>query len=861
MNTQSTHIADDLDLSMAPEPSSAVLARNLTVLRATDPELAERITAAPDRPLAIETAEDGHPTAEWQGRRLASARRPGEEAARILDGIDLRSAGLVAVAGFGLGQHVAALSRRCGKAGIVVVLEPDLELLRAVFSRIDASGWLATGNVRIVSEPSSSAIASRLRGLEPLIMVGIRLVEHPPSRPRLATVLSDFVAVVRDLATNARINLVTTLVRCAETLENQLGNLPAYASASGIEDLHDVAKGRLGVVVSAGPSLRRNMELLARPGVRDRCVIVATQTTLRPLLAAGIAPHFVTAIDYHAISRRFYDGITSEMVRDTELVVDSKVNPAVIDAWPGRVRTIPSTELDRVLGPLARGGTPLAPPATVAHLCYSLARHMGCDPVALIGQDLGFTDGLYYAPGNAIHDVWTPEFNAFNTVETMEWERIVRHRPILSAREDVHGRRMFTDVQMLTYLQTFEVMFADDARRGLVTIDATEGAVRKESTEIGTLSEALALHAGPDSEPIELPPACEPDEEVLSRTAEQVVSLLADVREIARASDEAASILGRMLGDQRDQRRMDAHFKSLDAVRQRVEARSEARALTDIVNQIGVYKRLRADRLISIERDLEPIERQRLELDRDVVNVEWTGEAARLLEDMLERSIEHVRTGRRRESGRSLADLERSAGLAAERGDVRRIFAVVPLDPDRGGTGVERRLDAPFAGGRLLDRVLQRLGRSKELTGIILLAPDDLEVESLYDREAVDLPIVVHRCGERVFPPAHDTVRSARASAPTSWRGGIQGLGVWDEVLAPAPTVQALAAVEGDAAILVGPDWPFIPVRGDHGIDATIRRWQDRPELPFVFTQAPPGLGAFLAQPQPGSGQFHVGAE
>lgn len=841
------HIVDELELSVAPEASDSVLDRNLAVLRGRDAELADRIAAAPVEALDVEIAEDGHPTGTWRGRRLASARRPGDEAGRVLDGLDLRATGLVAVAGFGLGHHVAALARRMGTAGVVVVFETDVALLRAVFSRIDASGWLASANVRILVEPSAGALAMRLRGLDPLVMIGIRILEHPPSRMRLGDSIAAFARLVRDLAANARINLVTTLVRCASTLENQLANLPVYASGPGIEDLRDAARGRLGVVVSAGPSLRRNLHLLARPGVRDRCVVVATQTTLRPLLAAGVAPHFVTAIDYHAISRRFYDGVTAEMVRDTELIVDTKVNPAVTEAWPGRIRTIPATELDRVLGPLARRESGVPAPATVAHLCHAVARHLGCDPVALIGQDLGFTDGLYYAPGNAIHDVWTPEFNAFNTVETMEWERIVRHRGILSAREDVHGRRIFTDAQMLSYLQTFEVLFAEDARRGLRTIDATEGGVRKDGTEIATLAETLEAHAGPESTPIELPRAPVPDLDRRVAAADRVESLLGEVREIAGASDEAARILGRMRDDQRDRRRMDRHFAELDAVRETVEARDDARRLTDLVNQIGVYKRVRADRLISLERDLDPVVRQRLEIDRDIVNVEWTGEASRLLEEMLERTVDQLRTGSRREPGRSLADLERTAGLEVERGDDRRVVAVVPLDPDRGGTGIERRLDAPFAGGRLLEQVLRRLGRSEELAAIVLLAPDDLDVDAVADVAVAGLPVVVHRCGDSVFAPAHASVRAARAAAPTSWRGGIQGLTVYDEVLAPGPTRDALVAAEADAAVLVGPDWPMVPVLGAFGVDAIVRRWRDRPELPYVFVQAPPGLGTFLA--------------
>ena len=88
----------------------------------------------------------------------------------------------------------------------------------------------------------------------------------------------------------------------------------------------EVGNGRLGG--RAGPSLRRNLHLLGAPGVRDRVVIIAVQTVLKQVLEAGIRPHFVTALDYHEISRRFYEGLTEADVAGVTLVVEPKANPA-----------------------------------------------------------------------------------------------------------------------------------------------------------------------------------------------------------------------------------------------------------------------------------------------------------------------------------------------------------------------------------------------------------------------------------------------------------------------------------------------------------------------------------------------------
>ena len=826
-----------------PEPSAALLDRNLAVLRQVDPGITTRIAAAPDEELEIEIAEDGLPTGTWHGRRLASARRPGDECARMLEGVDPEEVGVVVFAGFGLGRHVELMARRFGTAGLVLVVEPDLGLLKAVLSRIDFTSWFVDRNVLIVDSTDTAEIHRRLADREGLLTLGIRVVEHPPSRTRLDGVGVALAETMRELAGNARMGVITTLTRCVTSIENQLANLSHGAFGPGIEDLRGAAAGRPGIVVSAGPSLRRNIEHLAAPGVRDHCVIIATQTTLKPLLAAGVAPHYVTALDYHEISRRFHEGIDAGDVADTELVIDPKVNPAVPEAWPGRIRCIPSAQVDRILGPLGVGGDPFPNGATVAHLCHFLARFLGCDPVILVGQDLGFTDGLYYAPGNAIHDVWTPEFNDFNTIETMEWERIVRHRGHLSVREDIHGRRIFTDGQMLSYLRTFESIFVEENSRGLRTVDATEGGVRKAGTEIAALVDVLQAEIDPSGSHPDLPRAVDRDLDP-SKVIERLRSVSREVDEVRKASGSAHRVLARMLKDQRNQARMDRHFTNLERIRSEVDKRSEARGLTDMVNQVGVYKRQRADRLIQLaSSDLGPLERQRREIERDLVNVEWTSDAAELFLEMIDRTIEQLDTGRRPVAGRTLADIERSAGVAIGRSGRARVQAVIPIDPAFGGTGTPR---TPAQISSVLEMTVDRLATSTEIDGIVLLVPRGMDGFDRFRQAESDLPVTVHRVDDEVFPGHQSWIREARVSSAASWRGGLHGFTVYDEVLAPTSTLEAMRELEIDAAVLVGPDWPHVAVGGGYGVDEVVRRYRDRPELPYVFVQAPPGIGSML---------------
>ncbi|MEO1128744.1 MAG: 6-hydroxymethylpterin diphosphokinase MptE-like protein, partial [Planctomycetota bacterium] len=488
--------------SPAAPPDQAILKANLQALARHAPRLVRELEqTTPRRDITFSPSEQDVLTGELDSRALASRRRPLDEARRWADGIDLTKAGGVVVLGFGLGHHIGALAQRCRGISCIVVFEPDLGLLRAVLEHIDHSAWLAHAQLIMLTDATNASVMSQaVCGHEGPLAVGIEFVEHPPSRPRLREHASRFTETFARVFGALRTNVITTMMQTDVTVRNELMNVEHYVGCPGIADLTDMCAGKPAIVVAAGPSLERNIHLLTSPGAQQRCVIIAVQTVLRQLLEAGIRPHFVTAIDYHEISKRFYEGLTADDVEGVTLVAAARANPAILDAYPGDIRIPEDDFLDELLGPdFARDRGALPPAATVAHHAYYLARALGADPVILVGQDLAFTDGQYYARGAAIHDVWAPELNAFNTLEMMEWQRIVRTRATLHRATDHLGRPVYTDEQMATYLAQFERDFLPDVEAGRTVIDATEGGVQKRHTTAMPLADALAQYASDDA--------------------------------------------------------------------------------------------------------------------------------------------------------------------------------------------------------------------------------------------------------------------------------------------------------------------------------------------------------------------------
>lgn len=609
----------------APSP---ILRANLDRLARTEPELASRIEAAAPASLTWSDAKAGPPgtltaTIDHDGRPLplASKYNPLAEADKLIETIDPAHHACAVMLGVGLGYHVAAAAKLLDDKTILIAYEPDVSVLRAVFERIDHTGWLGRSNVIVADrEMTRPALTERLEKFGAILTQGTVLVTHPPTRRCTGDALNQFGKDVTDICAYCRTTVATALVNMARTVRNMTANLPHYVAGATPNELHNAAPNTPAVCVSAGPSLARNIELLSDPAVRKNVIVITAQTTLKPLLDRGIRPDFVTALDYHEISRRFYEGLPD--LPDVTLVAEPKAHVSVISQYPGPVRVTQVKYLDKLLGDKARPMVPIQAGATVAHLSFYLAQHLGCNPIIMVGQDLGFSDGLYYCPGTAIHDVWAPELNQFNTVEMMEWQRIVRHRGSIKRTEDIHGNPIFTDEQMITYLKQFE---RDFLRAPQTVIDATEGGVPKEHTLRMSFAEALAQYATKPAPKLPIPPR-ELDRDKLTETLALVRKRISEVNELRQVAGASLPILRQMLEHQRDYQRFSKLYDKLQKHRKRVDEMNEIFVLVNDLNTIGTYKRARADRAIAHSGG-DAMEQQRLQIERDIDNLDFMSQA------------------------------------------------------------------------------------------------------------------------------------------------------------------------------------------------------------------------------------------
>ena len=619
-----------------------ILLRNLGLLARVDPALADRIgRTVPDGSVAVVPSRSGEPTASVQtpdGRRiwLHSRYHPADEAERFAGQLDADADNFCQVInGFGLGHHVKAVARRTGGQSLLIVVEPNLQILRAAFEHMDFAETLAPGRFVLLDSDDPGQLHEKLTPHSSVFMLGAQLLAHPSAErldrefhARMRTALTDYAAFCRT-------SLVTLVGNARTTCTNIALNLPTLVATPPIDILADRFKGFPGVVVSAGPSLRKNVDQLA--GVADRLVIVGVQTVLKPLLSMGVRPDFVTSLDYHEISRRFFEGIGD--FGDIHLVAEPKANPRVIEAFGGPVSLLSNSFATLCLGPELgdRGG--LRAGATVAHLAFYLAQYLGCDPIILIGQDLGFTGGVYYSPGVALHQAWRPELGRWVTMELKEWQRIVRSRQILRKAVDQQGRDIYTDEQMFTYVQQFERDFAQSPAR---VIDATEGGLAKKGAEAMPLAGAIQRFCTrpiPRERLAYRRETCWYDASRLAAGREAIARRREELAAFRRNCRQTAELLGKLQKLTDKPAEFNRRLRRVEELRRKVlgEQGTILRMVTDM-SQLAELRKFSADRRLELDR-LDGVEKVRRQLGRDAEFVKGLTDGCDELEELLKRTL------------------------------------------------------------------------------------------------------------------------------------------------------------------------------------------------------------------------------
>lgn len=365
------------------------------------------------------------------------------------------------IVGMGAGYHIQALHHLCPKVPIAVW---DFNVSFATWAReAGLLSWL--DNQPLISYSFSESLqVIKNKFLPLLIQAGVALLIHPPS----LEIIPDSLCDVRQLFKEYLLYLRGLSAQEDLMRENFLNNI--VLGDPGIVKWLGRYQRVPAVLVSAGPSLTKQLTLL-REVAQSKCAVIAcVGTALHPLLRAGVMPDLVMVSDGQINILEQLIGAESTGI---PLFYLSTANHQAVAYYQGPRYIVwqkgyeaAEQKADERREPLIKTG------GSVATCLLDMLVHMGCCPIALVGQDLAFTGGLSHTIGAHATKEINPLF-ASCEVEDFYRQGTVR-----------------TSLNLLSYLHWF-VRYVRDSGDPSCFWNCTEGGAFIEGWKHSTLLEFI----------------------------------------------------------------------------------------------------------------------------------------------------------------------------------------------------------------------------------------------------------------------------------------------------------------------------------------------------------------------------------
>ena len=423
--------------------------------------------------------------------RIHSAYDPAREAERAAGSFSRGRASVIVACGLGLGYHLDAL-RRLHPGCELVAVERD----RAVVDLARAENPELIDGVHLVT--SSAEIPDALELIDMATFRGAAVYQHRPSYLLDRDFYDGLAADIQQYFTSRLSDMLTRFEFAGRWTENILGNIHHVYASAPVRALFGRFRGMPGIIVSAGPSLRKNIGMLRE--AREKALVVCVDTAFKIMEKHGISPHIVMTLDAQRHSIRHFLGIRD---RAPLLLADLVSFPAVLrDYGGGRALSTTSKYFTDFAGKLHRETTPLmdwversVPPlgdiqsgGSVATSAFDLLLNLGCDPIILTGQDLAYTGREIHCSGSHHNEEWIALVDRFRNLECIN-QGVIRKRKI--KRVEAFGGR--GEVISDFVFDLYRGWFTDSARKVHVrVINATEGGARISTADEMTLREAVA---------------------------------------------------------------------------------------------------------------------------------------------------------------------------------------------------------------------------------------------------------------------------------------------------------------------------------------------------------------------------------
>ncbi|WP_223552941.1 MULTISPECIES: motility associated factor glycosyltransferase family protein [Lysinibacillus] len=267
------------------------------------------------------------------------------------------------------------------------------------------------------------------------IMNNITLVCSPNYNKICPEIYKEFLTVLKNKLYLDRVSENTMIALSELWQRNYIYNLKHVVNDVSISKLKK-SMSKPVVVASGGPSLTKQLPLLRE--YRDDFVLIASGSTINTLMYDDIIPDYVVSIDGHKNNFNHFKDLETYGIT---LLYGMYNHYKIRDAFDNEAYFFLTQSNEVLINHLKdvineepvvlKGG------GSVAHYAFSIANYISSGPIALIGQDLAYTNNLSHAINNkGLIELSEEEINkrALMKVDGYYKEKVLTDYPFLSMR-------------------------------------------------------------------------------------------------------------------------------------------------------------------------------------------------------------------------------------------------------------------------------------------------------------------------------------------------------------------------------------------------------------------------------------------
>lgn len=400
---------------------------------------------------------------------LNSRYNPSREAEKFMEEyISMPNRSVQVMFGFSTGIFLREFLNKNSKEMTCIVFEPCKEIFLKLIETVDITDILNDKRVHIVVDGlnTDSFNIFLLRSLDTPNIKTNKYVILPQYQNLFEDQYVSFKQIIKEKYENLQIGINTLTVMgtriCYTGIQN-MRYLPGCRSGMSYIDLFP--KELPVIIVSAGPSLAKNVELLKQ--AKGKALILVVDTAISKVMSRDIVPDMVISVDNQKILSNF----EVEGLEDIPFLGDMCMSTDALDMVKPKDLIFYSSDSvvwDKLFKKAGSEINMIYSGGSVALDALALTMSWGFKRIVLIGQDLAMTGNKQYADGEDI------------SAENIKGLMYVK---------DIYGNDVPTKKDYFSFIRQIEDIAYQ--YRDIEIIDATEGGALIKHTTIMTLQEVI----------------------------------------------------------------------------------------------------------------------------------------------------------------------------------------------------------------------------------------------------------------------------------------------------------------------------------------------------------------------------------